>query len=51
MVVGFGVFSMGSSDLHVVFVSNLLELLLLRAEVGKMNVDRGAKSGTQVGGA
>ena len=40
-----------ASDLDVVLVSDGLELVLLLAELGELDVDRGAHGGAEVGGA
>lgn len=51
VVVGLGVLTVGTSDLHVVLISDSLELLLLVAELGKSDVHGGAETSAEVGGA
>ena len=50
-IIGFGVLSMDASDLDVVLLSNLVELLLVVHELWQLDVDRGTHGGTQVGWA
>jgi len=51
VVVSFGVLTVGTADLHVEFVSDRLKEVFVFAELGKMDVHRGAKSSSEVGGA
>ena len=48
VVVGLGVFSMGSTDLDVVLVCNCLEFVLLLTEVGQVNVDRSSEGCSKI---
>ena len=50
-VVGFGVLSVGTTDLHVVLVSDGLELVLVLRKLGQLDVHRCAHACSQVGGA
>ena len=50
-IVGLGVLTMSATDLDVVLVSDGLELFLLLAELGELDVDRGAESSAKVGWA
>ena len=51
MVVSLGVLTVSTSDLDVVLVGDGLELLLLVSELGQLDVDGGAETGSEVGGA
>jgi len=48
VVVGLGVFTVSTTDLYVVLVSDSLEVCLLLSKVGQVDVDTCAKSGTEV---
>merc|ERR1712203_600721 len=50
-VVGLGVLAVGTADLHEVLVGDGLESLLVLLELGELDVNGGAHTGTQVGGA
>ena len=50
-IAGVGVLATGSTDLDVPLVSNALESGPVLHEVGEMDVDGGAESGSEVGGA
>ena len=50
-VVGLGVLTVDTADLDVVLVSDSLEGLHVLGELGELDVDGGAKGGTEVGGA
>ena len=51
MVVSLGVLTVGTSDLDVVLCGDGLELVLLVAEPGELDVDGSAETGSEVGGA
>jgi hypothetical protein len=51
VVVSLRVLTVGTTNLDVILGSNSLELLLLVAELGKLDVDGGTETGTEVGGA
>jgi hypothetical protein len=48
MVVCFGVLTMGATNLDVVLISNRLESLLVLSKIGKVDMNRGAKSCAEV---
>ena len=50
-IIGLGVLSVDTSDLDLVFVSDLMELLLLFHEFWKHDMDGGSHGGTEVGWA
>lgn len=50
-VVGLGVLTVDASDLDVELVGDLLELFHVLGELGELDVDGGAESGSEVGGA
>ena len=50
-IVGLGVLSVDTSDLHEVLVSDLVELFLLLHELWKLDVDGGSEGSSQVGWA
>ena len=50
-VVGLGVLTVDTSDLHVVFLSNSLESCLVLRKLGESDVDGSTECGTEVGGA
>jgi len=50
-IVSLSVFTMGTTDLHIVFVSDGLELLLVLLELGELDVNGSAHTGTKVGRA
>jgi hypothetical protein len=51
MVVGFSVLTVGTSDLDVETISDLLEFSLAVTKVGQVNVDRSAKGSAAICGA
>ena len=51
VVVGLGVLAVSAADLDVEAVRDGLELGLLGAEKGQMDVNRGTEGGAEVGGA
>ena len=50
-IVGFRVFSMDTSDLNLVFVGNLIELVFLSHELWKVDMDGGSHGSSKVGWA
>ena len=50
-VVGLGVLAVSATDLDVVLVCDGIELCLILAELGQLDVNGGAHAGSQVGGA
>jgi hypothetical protein len=51
VVVSLRVLTVGTSDLHVVLGGDGLELVLLVAKLGELDVDGSAETGSEVGGA
>jgi hypothetical protein len=51
VVVSFGVLTVGTSDLDVEFISDLLEYSLALTKVGQVDVDRSTESGSTICGA
>ena len=50
-VISFGVLSVDTSDLHLVFVSNFVESFLVLLELWKRDMDGSSHGGTKVGWA
>ena len=50
-IVGFRVFTMDTSDLNLVFVGDLMELLFLTHELWKHDMDGGSHGSSKVGWA
>ena len=50
-VIGFGVLSVDSSDLYVIFVSDSVELSFILSELWKLDMDGSSQGGTKVGWA
>ena len=51
VVVSLGVLTMGTSDLDMVLCGDSLELVLLVAELGELDVDGSAETSSEIGGA
>jgi len=50
-VIGLGVFTVNTSDLHVVLVSDSIELILVLCKERKLDVNRCSQSSTEIGWA
>jgi len=50
-IVGFGVLSMDTSDLYLIFVSDFVELAFLSHKLWELDMDGGSHGGTKIGWA